>query len=46
MDAAVLGRRLGKLFDRAEPLHQVPAEAAQRARAVELVVRDRTAGRE
>ncbi|UKD55935.1 hypothetical protein L3Q65_04250 [Amycolatopsis sp. FU40] len=47
-------RRLAELFDRAEPRvldlpeprHEVLADAAQRARAVELVVRDRTAGRE
>ena len=47
-------RRLAELFARAEPRmldipeprHEVLADAAQRARAVELVVRDRTAGRE
>ncbi|MFB9924633.1 acVLRF1 family peptidyl-tRNA hydrolase [Amycolatopsis halotolerans] len=47
-------RRLAKLFDRAEPRvleipeprREVLAEAAQRARAVELVVREPTAGPE
>ncbi|WP_167756711.1 MULTISPECIES: acVLRF1 family peptidyl-tRNA hydrolase [unclassified Amycolatopsis] len=47
-------RRLAELFDRAEPRvleipepgYEVLAEAAQRARAVHLVVRDRTPGPE
>ncbi len=54
LDELRADRRLAKLFDRAEPRvleipeprREVLAEAAQRARAVELVVRDPTTGRE
>ncbi len=53
LDELRAGRRLAKLFDRAEPRlleireprHEVLAEAARRARAVEVVVREPASGR-